>query len=76
MSGAVSPIHASLVAAHAALHEAFDRRRAGAATLAFRQLRPALQALLDVLPPFPTTDQATTGACELQQLTAHPPCPN
>jgi hypothetical protein len=62
-------------AARAALQRAFDARRAGAATLSFRQLRPVLQALIDALPPLPAVDQVTARACELQQLSAHPPCP-
>ncbi|HXU83689.1 MAG TPA: hypothetical protein VN914_19985, partial [Polyangia bacterium] len=62
-------------AARTALHRAFDARRAGAATLSFRQLRPVLQALIDALPPLPSVDRITARACELQQLSARPPCP-
>jgi hypothetical protein len=62
-------------AARAALQRAFDARRGGAATLSFRQLRPVLQALIDALPAPPTVDQVTSRACELQQLSARPPCP-
>jgi hypothetical protein len=51
-------------AALAAMQEAFDEARAGAATISFHQhIRVVLQALMDVLPPLPSVDDGAVAAC-------------